>query len=89
MVNVAHLVGNVGKDPEVRTTGSGQQVASFSLATSRRWKDRGHLSVRKKFPQSPDKIDLLVCAVLAVEARGDVMREPEPEVKKPGRLLVF
>lgn len=40
MVNVAHLVGNVGKDPEVRTTGSGQQVASFSLATSRRWKDR-------------------------------------------------
>ena len=32
---------------------------------------------------------LLVCAVLALEARGDVMREPEPEVKQPGRLLVF
>lgn len=40
MVNVAHLIGNVGKDPEVRTTASGQQIASFSLATSQRWKDR-------------------------------------------------
>lgn len=40
MVNKALLLGNVGKDPEVRTTASGQSVASFSLATSRRWKDR-------------------------------------------------
>ena len=45
--------------------------------------------MRKKFPQSPDKIDLLVCAVLALEARADVLREPEPEEKKPGRLVVF
>lgn len=40
MVNKVLLLGNVGKDPEIKTTPSGQQVASFSLATSRRWKDR-------------------------------------------------
>lgn len=40
MVNKVILVGNLGRDPEVRSTTSGQQVATFSLATSRRWKDR-------------------------------------------------
>lgn len=70
-------------------THDGDPRLAAHVANARRWKDRGHLSVRKKFPQSPDKIDLLVCAVLAVEARGDVMREPEPEEKRPGKLLVF
>ena len=36
-VNKVILVGNLGKDPEVRYTKSGQAVASFSLATSERW----------------------------------------------------
>ncbi len=40
MVNKVILVGNLGRDPELRSTPSGQQVASFSLATNRRWKDR-------------------------------------------------
>lgn len=40
MVNKVILVGNLGRDPELRSTPSGQQVASFSLATSRKWKDR-------------------------------------------------
>ena len=40
MVNKVILIGNLGKDPEVRSTPSGQSVASFSLATSRRWKDK-------------------------------------------------
>lgn len=40
MVNKVILVGNLGRDPEVRSTPSGQQVATFSLATSRKWKDR-------------------------------------------------
>lgn len=70
-------------------THDGDPRLAAHVGNARRWKDRGHLAVRKKFPQSPDKIDLLVCAVLAVEARGDVMREPEPEVKRPGRLVVF
>ncbi len=40
MFNKVILCGNVGKDPEVRTTPAGQTVATFSLATSRRWRDR-------------------------------------------------
>jgi single-strand DNA-binding protein len=39
-INKAILIGNLGADPEVRTTGSGTKVAEFSLATSRRWNDR-------------------------------------------------
>jgi single-strand DNA-binding protein len=33
-VNMQILVGNLGKDPEVRSTGSGKKVATFSVATS-------------------------------------------------------
>lgn len=39
-LNRAVLIGNVGADPEVRTTAGGSRVASFSLATSRRWTTR-------------------------------------------------
>lgn len=41
MINKVILVGNLGRDPEVRSTPSGQSVASFTVATSRRWKDKG------------------------------------------------
>jgi single-strand DNA-binding protein len=40
MVNKVILVGNLGRDPEIRSTPSGQPVASFSLATNRRWRDQ-------------------------------------------------
>ncbi|HEX2094596.1 MAG TPA: single-stranded DNA-binding protein [Longimicrobiaceae bacterium] len=36
-LNKAIIIGNLGSDPEVRTTGSGSRVAQFSVATSRRW----------------------------------------------------
>lgn len=38
-VNAVHLLGNVGKDSEVRFTPSGSIVANFSLATNERRKD--------------------------------------------------
>jgi len=38
-VNKVFLLGNVGKDPEIRTTTGGMTVASFSLATADRAKD--------------------------------------------------
>ena len=34
------MVGNVGKDPEIRATNDGAKIASFSLATSEGWKDK-------------------------------------------------
>jgi single-strand DNA-binding protein len=40
MINKAILIGNLGRDPEVRSLPSGQPVANFSIATNRRWTDR-------------------------------------------------
>jgi single-strand DNA-binding protein len=39
-INKVILVGNLGKDPELRYTPSGVAVATFSLATSERYKDK-------------------------------------------------
>jgi len=39
-VNKAIIVGRLTRDPELRTTPSGQTVANFSIATSRKWKDQ-------------------------------------------------
>jgi single-strand DNA-binding protein len=39
-VNKVILVGNLGKDPELRYTASGTAVANFSLATTERYRDR-------------------------------------------------
>lgn len=38
-INKAILVGNITKDPELKSLPSGQKVTSFSLATNRTWKD--------------------------------------------------
>jgi len=39
-LNKVMLIGNLGKDPEVKYTTSGQAVATFSLATTRKWKTK-------------------------------------------------
>ena len=39
-VNKVILVGNLGKDPEVRTTQTGGRIVNFNLATSDSWNDR-------------------------------------------------
>ena len=40
MVNKVILIGNVGRDPELRYTASGTAVANFRVATTSRYKDR-------------------------------------------------
>ena len=40
-LNKVTLIGNMGQDPEVRSTGTGGRVANFSLATSRQWTGAG------------------------------------------------
>ncbi|MCJ7508831.1 MAG: single-stranded DNA-binding protein, partial [candidate division Zixibacteria bacterium] len=46
-VNRAILIGNLGRDPDLRYTPSGQPVAKFPIATSERWKDKdGQLQQR-------------------------------------------
>jgi single-strand DNA-binding protein len=39
-VNKAILIGNLGRDPELRYTQSGQAVVNFTLATSENWNDK-------------------------------------------------
>ena len=39
-LNKVILIGNLGADPEVRSTSNGSRVATLSLATSRQWKDK-------------------------------------------------
>lgn len=38
MINKAIIIGNLGGDPEIRYTQSGTQVATFTVATTERWK---------------------------------------------------
>jgi single-strand DNA-binding protein len=39
-LNVAQLIGNLGKDPDIRKTQDGRMIANFSIATSETWKDK-------------------------------------------------
>jgi len=39
-VNKVIVIGNLGRDPELRYTASGQPVTSFTVATNERWNDR-------------------------------------------------
>ena len=39
-VNKVILLGNIGKDPDVKAMQSGSKLATFSIATSKRWKDK-------------------------------------------------
>ena len=40
-LNKVTLIGNLGQDPEVRSTSTGGRVANFSMATSRQWSGQG------------------------------------------------
>jgi single-strand DNA-binding protein len=39
-LNKVTLIGNVGADPEIRSTADGKKIANFSLATTESWKDK-------------------------------------------------
>ena len=47
-VNKTILLGNLGRDPEIRSMQSGSKMASFSIATSKRWKDRNTQEQKEK-----------------------------------------
>jgi single-strand DNA-binding protein len=48
MINKVILVGNLGKDPEIRYTPSGTAVANFTIATTERWKDKTSGEMQEK-----------------------------------------
>ena len=47
-VNKVILVGNLGKDPEIRSLGSGDRVANLTLATSESWRDKASGEKKEK-----------------------------------------
>jgi single-strand DNA-binding protein len=47
-VNKVILLGNLGRDPEIRSMQSGSKMANFSIATSKRWKDKSTQEQKEK-----------------------------------------
>ncbi|GAB0119881.1 single-stranded DNA-binding protein [Acidisoma sp. 7E03] len=47
-LNRVSLIGNLGADPEVRNTQSGQKIVTMSIATSERWKDQRSGETRER-----------------------------------------
>lgn len=47
-INKVILIGNVGRDPEIRTTQDGKEIASLTIATSESWKDKSSGERREK-----------------------------------------
>ena len=47
-INKVILIGSLGKEPEVRALGNGESVASFSLATSEKWRDKNTGETKEK-----------------------------------------
>lgn len=74
--NRADLVGNVTRDPEMRTTTSGQKVLTIGIATNDRWKDKasGEMKERSEFHN--------------VVVWGDLAQEVSQFVKKGNRAFV-
>ena len=47
-VNKVTLLGNLGRDPEIRSTQDGLKIVNLSIATSERWKDRNSGEQRER-----------------------------------------
>ena len=47
-VNKVILIGNLGKDPDVRSTQDGMKIVNLAIATSERWKDKNSGEQREK-----------------------------------------
>lgn len=74
--NRADIIGNVTKDPEMRTTTSGLKVLSLGVATNDRWKDKasGEMKEKSEFHN--------------IVVWGDLAEEVSRHVKKGNRVFV-
>lgn len=68
-INKVILIGNVTRDPEVRTTGNGQLVATLTIATNRTWVTRDNRKM-----QSAEYHDLVAWAHLAELCENHIRR---------------
>lgn len=78
MVNKAILIGHVGADPEIRSTQEGKKLATFSFATTERWKAKN----------TGEKKESTEWHRVVVFNEGLVTGIIEPYVKKGSKLYV-
>lgn len=76
VVNRVDVIGNVTRDPEMRTTANGQQVLTLGVASNERWKDKasGEMKDRTEFHN--------------VVIWGDLAEEVSRTIKKGNRVFV-
>ena len=80
-LNKATLIGNVGQDPEVRSTQNGGRVATFSLATTRTWNGPGG--------DRQEKTEWHRCVVWNTNPKGQGLADVvEKYVKKGDKIYV-
>lgn len=80
-LNKLTLIGNLGKDPEIRTTSGGNKVAEFSLATSRQWNSASG--------EKQEKTEWHKCVAWNQGSRGTGLADIiEKYVKKGDKLYV-
>lgn len=68
-MNQAILLGNVGRDPEIRKTNDGTSVATLSLATSEHWTDKASGAKKEKTEWHRVVAFGAVCDVIAKHVR--------------------
>jgi single-strand DNA-binding protein len=76
MLNRADVIGNVTRDPEMRTTTSGQKVLTLGVATNERWRDKAssELKERTEFHN--------------VVVWGDLAAEVQTSIRKGNRVFI-
>jgi single-strand DNA-binding protein len=80
-LNKATLIGNIGQDPEIRSTQNGGKVATFSLATTRTWNGPGG--------DRQEKTEWHRCVVWNTNSKGPGLADVvEKYVKKGEKLFV-
>ena len=80
-LNKVTLIGNLGNDPEIRTTSGGNKVAQFSIATSRQWNSASG--------EKQEKTEWHKCVAWNVGTRGTGLADViEKYVKKGDKLYV-
>ena len=79
-VNKVILVGNVGKDPEIKTLAGGSTVASFGVAVTDKWRD--------KSGEQKEKTTWFNCSVWQTGDSGLVNSVVKPYVRKGSMLFI-
>lgn len=75
-VNRAQVIGNITKDPEMRTTTTGQSVLSIGVATNEKWRDKGSTEIKERVEFHN------------IVLWGDMAREAAASLKKGTRVYV-